>query len=193
MSLPGRILQMAAAMLASVTHADAAGAGDAPDTASEMPMLVSVSYVTNRERLDGLPPEDTYTGGRGIPHFGQCAIEFTPVRMISGVAQAAPFYVPSETSELRLAEQEDPDVFWDRLADSVARTSSGTLVLFVHGYNYGFERTCRMAAELQRTLEEQATVLMLSWPSNGRPTDYVADQADVEWSVPFIVDTIQSR
>ena len=59
-------------------------------------------------------------------------------------------------------------------------------MVFVHGYNYGFERHCKAAAELQRTLMGKAVVLMFSWPSNGRPTDYIPDQADVEWSVPFL-------
>lgn len=57
-----------------------------------------------------------------------------------------------------------------------------------HGYNYGFVRTCRMVAELQRTLLGKATVIMISWPSNGLPTDYLPDQVDIEWSVPFLVD-----
>lgn len=192
MFVPNRILCMTAAMVASLAQAHSPDTGDTPDMSVDAPITVSVPYVTNRERRQGLPPEDTYSGERGKPHFGQCAVEFSPVRMISGVALSAPFYVPRETNELSLAEQEDSAVFWDRLVDSVARTSSGSVVLFVHGYNYGFERTCRMAAELQRSLQDKATVLMLSWPSNGRPTDYVADQADVEWSVPFIVDTIQA-
>jgi esterase/lipase superfamily enzyme len=58
--------------------------------------------------------------------------------------------------------------------------------VFVHGYNYGFEKHCKTAAELQRMLSGKAVVLMFSWPSNGRPTDYISDQADVEWSVPFL-------
>jgi esterase/lipase superfamily enzyme len=62
------------------------------------------------------------------------------------------------------------------------------VVLFVHGYNYGFERTCRMAAEMQRSLQDKATVLVFSWPSNGLPSDYVRDQADIEWSVPVLAD-----
>lgn len=63
-------------------------------------------------------------------------------------------------------------------------------MLFVHGYNYGFERTCRMAAEMQRYLQDKATVLVFSWPSNGLPSDYMRDQADIEWSVPLLADII---
>jgi len=61
----------------------------------------------------------------------------------------------------------------------------------VHGYNYGFERTCRMAAEMQRSLQDKATVVAFSWPSNGLPSDYVSDQADIEWSVSLLADFIR--
>lgn len=43
-----------------------------------------------------------------------------------------------------------------------------------------------MAAQLQRSLQDEAVVMMFSWPSNGEVADYVRDQADVEWSVPAL-------
>ena len=48
-----------------------------------------------------------------------------------------------------------------------------------------------MAAEVQRGLQGKASVLMFSWPSNGLPTDYVRDQADLEWSVPVLAGFIR--
>jgi len=32
---------------------------------------------------------------------------------------------------------------------------------------------------------------MFSWPSNGEPAEYVRDQADVEWSTPFLADFLE--
>jgi esterase/lipase superfamily enzyme len=49
-----------------------------------------------------------------------------------------------------------------------------------------------MAAELQRDLAGAAAVVMFSWPANGRPTDYVMDLADVEWSMPFLADFLNA-
>lgn len=158
--------------------------------ASVASVEVSVLYVTNRQRALDQRPEDAYTGERGKPHFGHCEVEFTPIPIINQLAAKVPFYVPSETNKLQHAEQADEDAFWDHLTASSKQTSSGSVVLFVHGYNYGFERTCRMASELQRALQGKATVVMFSWPSNGRPTDYMPDQADVEWSVPFLANVL---
>ena len=130
----------------------------------------------------------SYGGERGEPHYGHCGVEFTPIPFLDEVAGKVPFYVPSEINQIQVAEQADPDVFWERLVAAAAATETGSVVVFVHGYNYGFGRTCRMAAELQRSLAGKAVVLMFSWPSNAGPVEYVRDQADVEWSVPFLAD-----
>jgi esterase/lipase superfamily enzyme len=158
----------------------------APDAGETGEAVVSVFYATNRRRRDDRPAADTYGGDRGEPHFGRCEVEFTPIPIMDEVARKVPFYVPNETNEISVAEQADPHKFWERLSARVAQTSSESVVVFVHGYNYGFDRNCHMAAELQRTLSGRSTVVVFSWPSNGNPADYVPDQVDVEWSVPFL-------
>lgn len=149
---------------------------------------VQVFYATNRERRENMPADETYGGGRGEPHYGHCGVEFTPIPLLDEYAGKVRFYLPSETNRIRVAEQADPEDFWDRLTAAAGQTDTGSVVVFVHGYNYGFDRTCRMAAELQRSLAGKSTVLMFSWPSNVGPAEYLRDQADLEWSVPFLAD-----
>ena len=48
---------------------------------------------------------------------------------------------------------------WETSAAQTAQTATQSVVLFIHGYNYGFTRACRMAAELQRTLSGKAVVV----------------------------------
>jgi len=161
-----------------------------PAERAEATARVSVFYLTNRRRHAGKPVADTYSGDRGEPHFGRCEVEFTPIPIINQVASKIPFYLKSENNVVSLAEQAGPAEFWEQLGAAAGRTSTGSVVLFVHGYNYGFERTCRMAAEMQRLLQDQATVVAFSWPSNALPSDYVPDQADIEWSVPLLASFI---
>lgn len=165
-------------------------AADAPVVEDESATLVAVPYVTNRrpETPDAEPM--TYGGGRGTPSVGRCGVAFRPIPVISQIAPRVRFYLADETRRIGIERQVDQEAFWRRLARDVAQTATGSVVVFVHGYNYGFERQCRAAAELQRTLAGRAVVLMFSWPSNGRPTDYIPDQADVEWSVPFLADVL---
>ena len=164
--------------------ADVSGDGEGVAT-------VSVFYLTNRQRQEGKPAAEIYNGDRGAPHFGRCEVEFTPIPIVDEVAPRMPFYVKSETKEVLLADKVEPASFWEALRTAAGRTSSGHVVLFVHGYNYAFDRTCRMAAEMQRYLQDKATVVAFSWPSNGSPSDYVRDQADVEWSVPLLANFIE--
>lgn len=159
--------------------------------ASDGAIAVSVPYVTNRRRERSGASSYEYGSERGSPAFGQCEVAFKPIPIINELAPKVPFYVPAETTELSVASQLDEDAFLEALSEAVTRTSSGSVVVFVHGYNYGFERTCRVAAELQRALLDEAVVLMFSWPSNGRPSDYLPDQADVEWSVPFLAHILR--
>ncbi|MEA3242943.1 MAG: alpha/beta fold hydrolase, partial [Pseudomonadota bacterium] len=180
--------------IASGAKPDEPVATSAPAEAAsrgETAVKISVFYLTNRKRYQGKPVADTYSGERGEAHFGRCEVEFTPIPIINQVASRMPFYLKSETNLVSLAEQADAPLFWEQLGAAIERTSSGSVVLFVHGYNYGFERTCRMAAEMQRSLQDKATVLAFSWPSNALPTDYVRDQADIEWSVPVLANLIR--
>jgi len=172
-------------------HSSAASAADGEAAASGTTEIqVSVPYVTNRRfEVDG-PGLGVYSGERGVPSVGRCEVVFTPIPIINQFVHRVPFYIPDETRKVRFERQADAERFWDRLGAEVSRTASRSVVVFVHGYNYDFERHCTVAAELQRTLQYKTTVLMFGWPSNGRPSDYIPDQADVEWSVGYLAQTL---
>ena len=182
--LSARRLALALLLMPCLAEAQEA---DAPDSTT-----TTVFFATNRERVAVDEPQVVQFGGqRGSPHFGTCEAEFQPIPILEDVAAKVPFYVPKETAELRIDEEEDPEVFWDEVSSERESTSAGGIVVFVHGYSYDFKRGCRRAVEIQRALEGEATVLMLSWPSNGDATDYAPDVADLEWSVPFLAETLE--
>ena len=182
--LSTRLLALALLMIPCAAGAQET---DVADTAT-----ASIFFVTNRVREELEVPEVVRFGGeRGSPSFGICEAEFQPIPILEDVAAKVSFYVPRETAELRIDEEEDPEVFWDEVSSERESTSAGGIVVFVHGYSYDFKRGCRRAVEIQRALEGEATVLMLSWPSNGDATDYAPDVADLEWSVPFLAETLE--
>jgi esterase/lipase superfamily enzyme len=152
---------------------------------------VEVLYATNRARLEVAEPGKVFGGQRGEPAFGLCEVEFKPIPGVGGIAEKVPFYLPSESKALRIEEQVHEGAFWDRLRVAAAATTSGHVVVFIHGYSYDFERACDRAAEAQRVLADEATVLLFTWPSNGRPTDYASDATDLEWSVPFLMKVLR--
>jgi esterase/lipase superfamily enzyme len=157
-----------------------------PTERDEAKINVSVFFATNRRHYGGELTTNTFSGKRGEPHYGHCLVEFSPIPIINQFGSKVPFYLPKETNQISIVEQADQPLFWDDLVTASAQTTSQSVIVFVHGYNYGFNRTCRVAAEMQRALRGKATVIMISWPSNGQPTDYLPDQVDLEWSVPFL-------
>lgn len=164
-----------------------AGGGKVSDVDSAK---VSVFYLTNRARLGDQPQEVIYDGRRGTPIFGHCEVEFTPIPIVKDVASKLPFYLQGETDSVKFVEEPNHSQFWTQLDDAVRINSSDSVVLFIHGYNYNFERACLMAAQMQRSLEGMTTIIAFSWPSNGVASDYVSDLVDVEWSVPLLADFI---
>ena len=183
-----RLANLAAGLLGlALVLAGAEAAPPDPPRRGEAPVTAGVFFATNRLREPGASGPEAYGGDRGVPAYGRCEVAFEPIPGLHQVTDKLPFYLPSEINSVRLAGEFAADDFWGRLETGVG-AAGGSLVVFVHGYNYGFERTCRMASELQRNLGAGAAVLMFSWPANGIPTDYVRDQADVEWSVPFLAE-----
>lgn len=179
-----RILALA---LLLMPRAAGAQETDAANTTS-----ARIFFATNRDRVEVEDSQVVRFGGqRGSLSFGTCEIEFKPIPLLGDVASKVPFYVPSETSEMRIEAQKDLDLFWQQLSILVESTSSKQIVVYVHGYSYDFERGCERAAEVQRSLAGTATVLMFTWPSNGEATDYVPDLADLEWSVPFLAGLLE--
>lgn len=163
----------------------------AQETEDPEPTTASIFFATNRAQKEVEDPDLVRFGGeQGRPSFGTCEAEFKPIPILDDVAPKVPFYVPSETSKMQIEAQEDPEVHWERLSAAVDGTSTGGIVIFVHGYSYDFKRGCRRAVEIQRDLEGKATVLLLSWPSNGNATDYGPDVADLESSVPFLLEML---
>ena len=151
----------------------------------------SILYVTNRQRSSDVSGTIGYGGERGQVSFGQCVAEFTPIPFAGELAEKLPFYLKEESNRISDVSELGEVKFWKELQKSADSTTSGAVVLFVHGYSYGFERNCDMAAEMQRTLEGKATVVAFSWPSNGLASDYVSDLADMEWSARLLGEVIE--
>lgn len=152
--------------------------GDGPpsDTAE-------VLFATNRHVTDAAEPGARFDGRRGEKlRYGRCTIGYEPIPLTTDLAASVDFHIPTRFQNVESVDLYEPEAF-ERL---IASRGSSPVVLFVHGYSYGFDRTCRMGAGLQQMLGDQATLIMFSWPSDANPADYVADQVDMEWSVPAL-------
>jgi len=158
-----------------------AQAGDAVQT--------TVPFATNRDYVGGDDPEQVYGNERGSLSFGSCTVRFSPIPGMAALTEKLPFYVPNALQKVIAAQPMQPKHFWDQM--SAAAAHGKRLLVFIHGYNYSFEKSCRRSASLQRALGSDVDVLLFGWPSEGNLASYTRDEADINWSVKALTQMLQ--
>lgn len=146
---------------------------------------VSVPFVTLRNRTGDTEPSSYYGGSRGILEAGFCTVMFSPIWGLEDIAETIPFYIPDEKIELVDIEEASLEEL-GREIKSLPDKEHGNLVLYIHGYNIDFEKSCRRGALLKRALGLKERLLLFSWPADGNMLKYTWDEADLVWSVPHI-------
>ena len=150
---------------------------------------VDLSFVTLRNRSESSDPADYFGGARGEPRAGICTVEFSPIPGLGEIAEAAPFYIPSENIQLTdVRETPLEDIFGGM--ESFLKTDGGNIVIYIHGYKIDFEKSCRRSAVLQRALGLHDRLLLFSWPADDNMLKYTWDESDLIWSVPYLTKTI---
>jgi esterase/lipase superfamily enzyme len=153
------------------------------------PMIeeVSVPFVTLRNRTGDTEPSNYYGGSRGKLEAGFCSVSFAPIWGLEDIAETVPFYIPDEKIEV-VNIQEASLGKLEREMKSLPDKDSGNLILYIHGYNIDFEKSCRRGAILQRALGLEERLLLFSWPADGSMLKYTWDEADLVWSVPHMAE-----
>lgn len=78
------------------------------------------------------------------------------------------------------------------VADFQKRVSAGDCLLFVHGYNNGFEFVVLRTAQLVHDLQFPGPGVAFSWPSAGTLSGYFQDEKNAEKSVPALVEVFET-
>ncbi len=144
-------------------------------------------FATSRDLVAHEALADRFGKERGPLRYGRCTMEFAPLPGMDSLAERLPFYVPEESKKLAAVEEVPDEDFWPLLASREGATDPNEPVLLMtHGYNFDFERACKRATELQRTLEDGFSVVLFTWPSAGNPMSYTRDETNAGWSVPHL-------
>ena len=125
---------------------------------------VQVPFLTNRDLQTNGEDEQYFGNGRGEPGSGICSVHLDAPEKLRGKARVVavrqtPGFVPA-------AEER--------------------LVLYVHGYNIGFEKGCRRSARLMQNADLHGQLLLFSWPADGNYLNYVGDVGDMSWSIAYL-------
>ena len=151
---------------------------------------VDVWYVSVRDVDAQGPAGNAYGGLRGETRMGICSMTIAQIPGLEEIAASAPFYIPDERMQLNRVSETSHKRFWEEI-DAFARNNTGKIVFYTHGYNVGFEKSCRRASILQRGLNAQDRLLLFSWPADGNLLSYTRDEADLVWSVPQLAALLE--
>jgi len=87
--------------------------------------------------------------------------------------------------------REDQD-FYARLSARVAASTAHDAFVFVHGYNVTFEDAVLRTAQIAYDLDFKGAPICYTWPSEGVFAKYTVDEANVDWTVPHLVDFLRA-
>lgn len=75
---------------------------------------------------------------------------------------------------------------WSRAHDKHPKQSAPELLVFVHGYNVGFDEAARRAAQIHVDLRVPGVTAFYSWASADRLTGYLEDENSVVHAIPHL-------
>ena len=158
------------------------------ETVSAEPIRRSVPFITLRNKTGGSSASDYFGGERGEIHTGYCDITWTPIPLLEPIADRMPFYIPSGTMTLESVIEVSDTEFWRKPANKPVVDQP---LLYLHGYNIGFEKGCSRAALFQENLRLASRFLLFSWPSDDTVTNYTHDESDIYWSIAYIKHSLE--
>ena len=106
-----------------------------------------------------------------------------------GDRRTCELYGRNEPIEFLRAYQLTSDAFEERLRSALARlpVASRRVLVFIHGYKNTFVEAATRTAQIWADLEVAGEPAFFSWPSQGALKNYVADEASIEASEPFLL------
>jgi esterase/lipase superfamily enzyme len=158
----------------------------AAEESSENIVRRKVPFITVRNRTGSTSVEEYFGNERNSVVTGYCNISWTPNAMLKSIASNIPFYVPTGKLNLESIDEVDEKSFW-----KISTNGENHSLLYVHGYNTGFEKGCGQAALFKEKLSKETRFLFFSWPSDDAVANYMHDEADIYWSVVHIENTLE--
>lgn len=147
---------------------------------------VELLFATTRASGNSSEPADLLGNEAGALRYGWCRVAHDGTPRESRWSGYRDFLLPGTDRHMEDAALLAEEDFWARLRAH----DQGPVVLFVHGYAYGFERGCLRVSDLQMVLGNTAQVILFSWPSAGNVFAYDADRESMVASVQALADTI---
>ena len=167
---------------ASVAHSNR------PLNKAGIPNQWEVPFLTLRSKeKKGDDLKQYFGSGRGGLSQGYCDVVWHSMQFLQNINKSTDVYIPSGTAKIAHVREMSSEVFW---TDFKQRLGARRPVLYIHGYKIGFDKGCKRARTLQENLALRHQLILFSWPSNGAATNYMHDEADMDWSVRYLEEVL---
>jgi esterase/lipase superfamily enzyme len=145
-----------------------------------------VFFVTDRKpNPDWLP--DKFDRVRGATSCGAMQVDLPPARMPGSDARFA-----RETGRAAISCGKDLAGFAARVAEAAHARNCHSVLIYVHGFNTGFETAILRAAQLGNDTQWVCVTAAFSWNSAGRRDRYDADRAAAIAAEPLFADMLRA-
>jgi esterase/lipase superfamily enzyme len=155
---------------------------------------IPVYFATNRQVQPGSSGQRVkFTGepDRKL-HYGICTVSIPETHLPGELEAPSLFRIelsedPKKHIVLQKTEQLGEDEFYRSMKRDAGKRE---VLIFIHGYNVGFEKAARRTAQIVYDLQFAGVPLLISWPSSGSLLGYQDDAAKIEQSIPAIQSVI---
>lgn len=158
--------------------------------------VIRVFYATDRADTGQPEASKRYSGERSRPATlsrGYCDVSI-PIDHRVGSLEGP--------SLLRLEFYPDPQrhivasnpvplnrlAYYQSISAALKKSPGGEILVFIHGFNIGFEATVRRTAQIAYDLHLPIIPIAYSWPSQNRTLAYLEDEDTAEWSAYHLRD-----
>jgi esterase/lipase superfamily enzyme len=73
------------------------------------------------------------------------------------------------------------------LKSKLSNLEENDILIFIHGFNVSFASAIRRTAQITYDLKFKGIPMAYSWPSKGRVSEYMYDEASVQYTTPHLV------
>jgi len=150
---------------------------------------VTIYYVTDRNATGDGPRGPDYGGDRkpdGSLTYGSSTVTIPRDHRMGQLERPEWFLLefnedPNKHVVIRATKEVPRQRFFDRVSGDASDTNGEALV-FVHGYNVGFDESVMRTAQLKYDLGFSGPAITYSWPAAGKTIMYPHDENDAIWT-----------
>jgi len=165
-------------VLVAFANSDAPADTRATSGNSQSVPFISLRNVSGSDEADeffGDERDQAYTGNCELSRFS-----FGSLASLKSYVENSYLYIPDSLIDVTGITAVKPKTMWRDLKKTSGQNRP---VLYLHGYNMSFARSCKQAALFARNLDIEGRLLLFSWPSDGALLNYSRDEEDLQWSV----------